>query len=170
MYLCGILVSVYTALLYIWFRSDVFDDLVARGIRKREIRRRMKGAWQFWFYRELENEYGLGIYGKLVCLYVPVWGIATAFHILLGWFSAASVIDAVLLGGLSVFVSAMIFYTRARLNRRIVGSSFLLLGWKKTVNRKGLHLHTDYYSTVLDLFLAGIPLIYAWLIQCSYNF
>jgi hypothetical protein len=163
-YLYGILVSVSSALLYIWFRSDVFDGLVARGIRKREIRRRMKGAWQFWFYRELEIEYGLGVYGKLVCLYVPVWGIVTVFHILLGWFSAVTVIDTILLGGLSFFASAMIFYTRTRLNRRIIGSPFLLLGWKKNVNRKGQHLYTDYYSTVLDLFLAAFPMVYILLI------
>lgn len=168
MYWIGVLLSVCSALLYVWFRSDIIDDLMARGIRKRDIYTRLKGARQFWFYQELEASYGLGLYGKLVCLYIPIWGSVTGLHLLLGWIPAISVAAALLMGGFSLFVSIMIFYTRIRGNRRAIGNPFLLLAWKKIKNRRGEYLRTDYYSTVLDLFLAIIPALYIWLVRCFY--
>ena len=164
-YLLGLLISIGSGLLYAWFRSDVFDDLISRGIRKRDIRQKMKGIRQYWFYQELEAAYGLGLYGKLMRLYVPVWGIITVFHILFGWIAALSAVDIGLMNVMSLFLSVMILYTRIRLNCRIVGTPFVLLAWKKIMNRKGAYMRTDYYFTALDLTLAAFPLACIWVSQ-----
>ena len=58
-YLVGILFCLVIALSYAAFRDEAFQDLRHRKIRKRDIRQKQKGALNFWFYTELEKEYGL---------------------------------------------------------------------------------------------------------------
>ena len=156
----GICACIVFALIYPCFRMEVFDELISRGIRKREIRQKMKGYRNFWLYEEVENTYGLGYYGKMMRQYVGLYLLVTVLHITFGWINGFAGLDVAIMTLLCLYVTVMIFYTRLRCNRRVIGSTFVLFAWKKTRNRKGKLLHTDYYSIVFDVLFATVPLVF----------
>ncbi|MBQ9780538.1 MAG: hypothetical protein IJW00_06300 [Clostridia bacterium] len=168
-YFVGIMFCLVMALAYPAFRADAFAELRHCRIRKRDIRQKQKGALNFWFYTELEKAYGLGKYGVLLRVYPIVAGIVTVFHIFLGWIKALAVVDIALVSLTALYLSVIIFYACIRRNRRLFDAAFLLWGMKETKSfvPKGKLVPTDkngflieYYSTIFDLILAALPLIF----------
>ena len=169
-YLVGILFCLVIALVYAAFRDEAFQGLRHRKIRKRDIRQKQKGALNFWFYTELEKEYGLGKYGVLLRLYPIVAGSFTVLHITLGWMEALTLTDLILAVLVAVYLSVLTLYACIRRNRRLFGQAFLLLAWRETKNpvengrilipksRNGNRI--EYFSSILDLILAASPLIF----------
>lgn len=156
----GIVACIVLALLYPVFRMEVFDELISRGIRKRDIRRKMKGFRNFWLYDEIEKNYGLGFYGKMIRQYVGLYTMITILHIALGWINSLAGADVALMTYLCLNAVVMIFYSRIRINRRLFGSTFVLFAWEKTLNRNSKLLHTNYYSTIFDILFAAVPLVF----------
>ena len=169
-YLVGILFCLVIALAYAAFRDEAFQGLRHRKIRKRDIRQKQKGALNFWFYTELEKEYGLGKYGILLRLYPIAAGIFTVLHITFGWMEALALPDLILAGLTALYLSAITLYACIRRNRRLFGQAFLLLAWRETKSpvEKGRWLvpkskngnWMEYYSSILDLILAVSPLVF----------
>ena len=169
-YLVGILFCLVIALAYPAFRDEAFQDLRHRKIRKRDIRQKQKGALNFWFYTELEKEYGLGRYGILLRLYPIVAGMFTVLHISLGWMEALAAVDLILSGLPALYLSAITLYACIRRNRRLFGQAFLLLAWRESTDtvpkdkilepksKNGHYIH--YYSSVFDLILTLSPLVF----------
>ena len=169
-YLVGILFCFVMFLAYFAFRAEAFESLRHRKIRKRDIRQKQKGALNFWFYTELEKEYGLGKYGTLLRLYPIAAGTFTVLHITLGWMEALTLPDLILAGLIALYLSVLTLYACIRRNRRLFGQAFLLLAWRETKNpvEKGRWLvpkskngnWMEYYSSILDLILTVSPLIF----------
>ena len=169
-YLVGILFCLVIALVYAAFRDEAFQGLRHRKIRKRDIRQKQKGALNFWFYTELEKEYGLGKYGILLRLYPIVAGSFTVLHIIFGWLEALALPDLILAGLTALYLSVLTLYACIRRNRRLFGQALLLLAWRETKSpvEKGRWLvpkskngnWMEYYSSVFDLILAVSPLIF----------
>lgn len=169
-YLVGILFCLVIALAYAAFRDEAFQGLRYRKIRKRDIRQKQKGALNFWFYTELEKDYGLGKYGILLRLYPIVAGSFTVLHITFGWMESLTTLDLILAVLVSVYLSVLTLYACIRRNRRLFGQAFLLLAWRETKSpvengrillpksRNGNRI--EYFSSVLDLILAVSPLIF----------
>ena len=169
-YLVGILFCLVIALVYAAFRDEAFQDLRHRKIRKRDIRQKQKGALNFWFYTELEKEYGLGKYGILLRLYPIAAGSFTVFHITLGWMESLATPDLILAGLTALYLSAITLYACIRRNRRLFGQALLLLAWRESTDtvpkdkilepksKNGNWM--EYYSSILDLILAVSPMIF----------
>jgi hypothetical protein len=169
-YLVGILFCLVIALAYAAFRDEAFQGLRHRKIRKRDIRQKQKGALNFWFYTELEKAYGLGKYGILLRLYPIVAGTFTVLHITFGWMDALALPDLILAGLTALYLSVLTLYACIRRNRRLFGQALLLLAWRETKNpvEKGRWLvpkskngnWMEYYSSVFDLILTVLPLVF----------
>ena len=169
-YLVGILFCFVMFLAYFVFRAEAFESLRHRKIRKRDIRQKQEGALNFWFYTELEKEYGLGKYGILLRIYPIAAGSFTVLHITFGWMDALALPDLILAGLTALYLSAITLYACIRRNRRLFGQAFLLLAWRETKNpvengrilipksRNGNRI--EYFSSILDLILAASPLIF----------
>lgn len=169
-YLVGILFCLVIALVYAAFRDEAFQGLRHRKIRKRDIRQKQKGALNFWFYTELEKEYGLGKYGILLRLYPIAAGSFTVLHITFGWMDALALPDLILAGLTALYLSVLTLYACIRRNRRLFGQAFLLLAWRESKSpvengrilipksRNGNRI--EYFSSILDLILAVSPLIF----------
>ena len=169
-YLVGILFCLVIALVYAAFRDEAFQDLRHRKIRKRDIRQKQKGAMNFWFYTELEKEYGLGRYGVFLRLYPIVAGSFTVLHITLGWIEALALPDLILAGLTALYLSVLTLYACIRRNRRLFGQAFLLLAWRESTDtvpkdkilepksKNGHYIY--YYSSVFDLILAVSPMVF----------
>ena len=169
-YLVGILFCLVIALAYAAFRDEAFQGLRYRKIRKRDIRQKQKGAMNFWFYAELEKAYGLGRYGVFLRLYPIVAGSFTVFHVTFGWMETLSLPDLILAVLVAVYLSVLTLYACIRRNRRLFGQAFLLLALRETKSpvENGRILipkskngnWMEYYSSILDLILAALPLIF----------
>lgn len=169
-YLVGILFCLVIALAYAAFRDEAFQDLRHRKIRKRDIRQKQKGALNFWFYTELEKEYGLGRYGVLLRLYPIVAGSFTVLHITFGWMESLATPDLILAVLVAVYLSVLTLYACIRRNRRLFGSAFVLWAWQEIkggeprskilVPRSENGNYIQYYSSVSDLILAASPLVF----------
>lgn len=169
-YLVGILFCLVIALAYAAFRDEAFQDLRHRKIRKRDIRQKQKGALNFWFYTELEKAYGLGTYGVLLRLYPIVAGSFTVLHITLGWTEALALPDLLLATATSLYLSVIILMACMSRNRRLFGQAFIGLEFRETKIpvKKGKILtprsakgnYIDMYSSVFDIILTAVPLIF----------
>lgn len=167
-YLVGIVFCLVMALAYAAFRFEMFEELRARHIRKRDIRQKQKGALNFWFYTELEKEYGLGKYGVLLRLYPIVAGTFTALHITFGWIDGLAVFDLILAALIALYLSAITLAACLGRNRRLFGSAWIMMETKesKMPVKKGMILtpkskngnYIDTYSSFFDLILAALPL------------
>ena len=169
-YLVGILFCIVFSLAYPAFRSEAFEELRHRKIRKRDIRQKQKGAMNFWFYTELEKAYGLGKYGVLLRLYPIVAGTFTALHIPFGWIEALALPDLLLATATALFLSAIILLACMNRNRRLFGQAFVALAYRETKSyvpkgkiftpktKKGFYIET--YSSFLDLILTVLPLAF----------
>ena len=156
----GIAACLFLAVLYPYFRYEIFEELLSRRIRKRDIRQKMKGAGNFWLYREIEAAYGLGWYGKLMRHYTLTLPAVAVLHLALGWVDRLAGADMAIMSLLCVTASVLIFYTGIRRNRRSMGSAFILFAWSKTYGKTGKHLHTEVYSTFIDIAFAAFPLVF----------
>ncbi len=165
-YAIGFVACICFVLLYPYFRNEIIDELQSRVIRTRDIRQKLKGMKNFWFYTEVDTAYGLGLYGKLTCAYPLVFCFAVGFHMLLGWWNLLAVLDIAAITLLTALCSILILYTRLRTNLRLFGSRFLLLGRHVRKNRRGLLLEKNYYSTVFDLICTAFPWIFPTLMVC----
>ena len=169
-YLVGILFCFVMFLAYFAFRAEAFESLRHRKIRKRDIRQKQKGALNFWFYTELEKEYGLGKYGVLLRLYPIVAGTFTALHIPFGWMEALALPDLLLATATALYLSAIILMACMSRNRRLFGKAFIGLEFRETKVpvKKGKILtprsakgnYIDTYSSVIDFILTAVPLIF----------
>ena len=169
-YLVGILFCFVMFLAYFAFRAEAFESLRHRKIRKRDIRQKQKGAMNFWFYTELEKEYGLGKYGILLRLYPIVAGTFTALHIPFGWMEALALPDLLLATVTALYLSAIILAACMSRNRRLFGSAWIVMESKesKMPVKKGAILtpkskngnYIDTYSSFFDLILAALPLAF----------
>ncbi len=169
-YLVGILFCFVMFLAYFAFRAEAFESLRHRKIRKRDIRQKQKGALNFWFYTELEKEYGLGKYGILFRLYPIVAGTFTALHIPFGWMEALALPDLLLATATALYLSAIILMACMSRNRRLFGKAFIGLEFRETKVpvKKGKILtprsakgnYIDTYSSVIDFILTAVPLIF----------
>ena len=169
-YLVGILFCFLIALAYPAFRWEMFEELRARHIRKRDIRHKQKGALNFWFYTELEKAYGLGKYGILLRLYPIVAGLLTILHITLGWIDALALPDLITVSMTAVYLSVIILVACFNRNRRLFGSGLILLAKRETksyVRKSNIFVPKtkdgfliEYYSTGYDLILAVAPLVF----------
>ena len=168
-YLVGIFFCLILSLLYPAFRYEIFEELRARHIRKRDIRQRQKGALNFWFYTALEKEYGLGKFGVLLRLYPIVAGIFTALHIPFGWIDELAVFDLILATLTALYLSAIILAACLGRNRRLFGSAWIMMESKESKmpvkkdkiltpkSKNGNYIDT--YSSFFDLILAALPLV-----------
>ena len=166
----GILFCVALAFAYPAFRMEAFEMLRARHIRKRDIRHKQKGALNFWFYTELEKEYGLGKYGVLLRLYPVVTGTFIVLHIFLGWIEALTLPDLILATVTALYLSVMILVACMSRNRRLFGQAFVTLVYRETRSyvprdkiltpktKEGFYIET--YSSFLDLILTALPLAF----------
>lgn len=169
-YYMGIMFCFFIALAYAAFREEAFAELRFRHIRKRDIRQKQKGALNFLFYTEIEKAYGLGKYGLLLRMYPIVAGTLTILHVTLGWIHAFAVFDLVLVTLTALYLSVIIFSACIRRNRRLFNSSFVLWGMRETrsfvpkdkilIPKTKDGFQIIYYSTVLDLILAILPLVF----------
>ena len=169
-YLVGILFCLVLAFAYPAFRDEATEGLRHRKIRKRDIRQKQKGAMNFWFYTELEKEYGLGTYGILLRIYPIVAGTFTVLHITCGWMEALTLPDLILSSLTAAYLSVLILCACIRRNRRLFGQAFLLLAWQETKDpvpkdkilepksKNGNFI--QYYSSVFDLILVVSPLVF----------
>ena len=166
-YLVGILFCFVMFLAYFAFRLEAFEMLRHRKIRKRDIRQKQEGALNFWFYNELEKEYGLGKYGVLLRLYPVVAGTFTALHIPFGWIEALALLDLALATVTALYMSAIILAACMSRNRRLFGRAFILMECRETrsyvpkgkiltpMTKDGFYIET--YSSILDLILTVLP-------------
>ena len=166
-YLVGILFCFVMFLAYFVFRAEAFESLRHRKIRKRDIRQKQEGALNFWFYNELEKEYGLGKYGVLLRLYPVVAGTFTALHISFGWIEALAWLDLALATVTALYLSAIILAACMSRNRRLFGRAFILMESRETrsyvpkgkiltpMTKDGFYIET--YSSILDLILTVLP-------------
>ena len=169
-YLVGILFCLVIALVYAAFRDEAFQDLRHRKIRKRDIRQKQKGAMNFWFYTELEKAYGLGTYGVLLRLYPIAAGSLTVLHITFGWMETLAWLDLALATVTALYLSAIILAACMSRNRRLFGRAFILMESRETKIpvKKGKILtprsakgnYMDMYSSVFDIILTAVPLIF----------
>ncbi len=169
-YLVGIFFCLSIILAYPAFRWEAFEELRARHVRKRDIRHKLKGALNFWFYTELEKAYGLGKYGILLRLYPIVAGLLTILHIALGWIDALALPDLITVSMTAVYLSVIILVAGYNRNRRLFGSGFILLAKRETksyVHKSKIFVPKtkdgfliEYYSTGYDLILAAAPLVF----------
>ena len=169
-YLVGILFCLVIALAYAAFRDEAFQDLRHRKIRKRDIRQKQKGAMNFWFYTELEKAYGLGTYGVLLRLYPIAAGSLTVLHITFGWMETLAWLDLALATVTALYLSAIILAACMSRNRRLFGRAFILMECRETKIpvKKGKILtprsakgnYIDMYSSVFDIILTAVPLIF----------
>lgn len=157
-YYVGLMFCLVLPMVYPIFRSEATAELLSRGIRIRDIRRKQKGAGNFWFYIELEAAYGLGRYGKLLRLYPIIAGTLTAVHIPLGWITFLSVPDLVAVTVTALYLSAMILMVCVRRNRRLFGETFVLWGKRIKRNHAGKRLYIEHYSIIFDLAVIALPL------------
>ena len=169
-YLVGILFCFVLFLAYFAFRAEVFEMLRHRKIRKRDIRQKQEGALNFWFYTELEKEYGLGKYGVLLRLYPIVTGTFTALHIPFGWIEALALPDLILATVTALYLSAIILMACMSRNRRLFGKAFIGVEYResKIPVKKGKILtprsakgnYIDMYSSFFDIVLTVVPLFF----------
>lgn len=159
-YAIGMTAGIFFVFLYPYFRQEIFDELISRGIRTRDIRQKLKGVNNFWLYTEVEAAYGLGMYRKLTCVYLLFACVAVGFHIVLGWWDYLAVLDIVAITLLTTLCSLLILYTRLRVNHRLFESRFLLFGWQARKNKRGMLLEKNYYSTIFDLAYTAFPWIF----------
>ncbi|MBR5123821.1 MAG: hypothetical protein IKU90_01715 [Clostridia bacterium] len=166
-YIIGILFCLILAMAYPAFRMEVTEELRHRKIRKRDIRQKQKGIMNFWFYTELEKEYGLGKYGTLLRLYPIVAGTFTALHIPFGRVEALALPDLILATATALYLSVIILSACINRNRRLFGKPFILWGWQrvKNVGSRRFEVRKDgtylqHYSTLFDLILSASPLVF----------
>ncbi len=169
-YVIGILFCLILAMVYPIFRMEATEILRHRKIRKRDIRQKQKGAMNFWFYAELEKEYGLGRYGVLLRLYPIVAVLFILFHTALAWVSPLAVLDLAMAAVVALYLSAIILAACMSRNRRLFGKPFLFWGWQrvKNVGSKRFEVRGDgtylqHYSTLFDLILTVLPLVFPWM-------
>lgn len=159
-YTIGFAACVCFALLYPYFRNEIFDELQSRGIRTRDIRHKIKGIKNFWLYTEVDSTYGLGVYGKLTRVYPIVFCLTVGFHIFFGWWDFLAVLDITFITLLTALCSVLILFTRFRINSRLFGNHFLLLGWHERKSKKGKLLEKNHYSTIFDIVYTVLPWIF----------
>ncbi len=159
-YFVGLMFCLILSMVYPIFRSEATAELESRGIRTRDIRRKQKGARNFWFYTELETAYGLGKYGKLLQLYPVVAGTLTALHIPFGWIQSLSVLALAAVSVTALYLSVMILMTCIRRNRRHFGEAFVLWGKREEKNRAGKRYSIEYSSVIFDIIVIALPLAF----------
>lgn len=72
-YSMQIIFLLYSLLLYANFRSGIYHHLRLRKISKTAIRKKQKGFCNYWFYRDIHKNYGLGFAYGLNIAYSLTW-------------------------------------------------------------------------------------------------
>ena len=143
------LVSLYSLLLYGYLRNGIYSHLRLRKISKTAIGKHQKGFRNYWFYRDIQKDYGLGILYSVNMSYLWMWLI---HHSLLplaalwSWlkqllliyscFLCLLQIPAVIIASVNVyreeFGTAFVLLAKDRKTGKLRSSLFELLAWAGT--------------------------------------
>lgn len=135
--------SLYSLLLYGYFRSGIYSHLRLRKISKTAIRKNQKGFRNYWLYRDIQKTYGLGfIYGLHTAYF---WGWLLHFSMMplaaaFSWLKQPLWICSCLLGLLEI---PAVIFASVNENRAECGTTFVLLARNKETKK--------FRSSVIDL-------------------
>ncbi len=111
---------------YSLFRVSVASWLERRRIRKIDVRQRMKGARNYWWYEEVHKAYGLGKLYFLNKSAVIIYTVTLGLSLLFGWVKPATPIISLLYAALSVIISAMSIFSSVQSNLECHGRPVVL--------------------------------------------
>lgn len=136
--------SLYGLLLYANLRSGIYTHLRLRKISKTSIRKNQKGFRNYWFYQNIQKNYGLGLAYGLNVAYLLTWLLHLAMALLgliLPWLQLPVLLCASLL---CLIELPAVFWAAGNEYRAEFGSSFILLARKKETGK--------FCSSLIDLF------------------
>ena len=159
-YLTGIAICLIMLIPYACFRGEVFKEIHERGIRSREIYKRMTGFVNWLWYRGLDRSFGCRMASVLAIISSFLLPLVTVYYSSLGWWEVmpplALQIPVIVLG---VFTSVMVGYTVVSRNYRLFESPFIFFGAIRIRNVRGNFLNTAYYSVILDFLYILLPTV-----------
>ena len=144
-YTLHILIVVYNLLLYMNFRSGIYDYLRLSKMSKTNIRKSRKGFQNYWFYRSINEQKPLGILYYLNYIYLISSVIYSIITLALGYIKILQPFFLVFSSLLCLIqilpnIFSSIYSCQARF-----GKPFVLLAWSNTPFLRRL------YSSLLDM-------------------
>lgn len=112
---------------YVFFRSAMGSWLERRKIRKREIRRLMKGKRNFWWYEAIHNEYGIGVIyfiNKFVTIAYPIGAVLS---VLFNWIKVIAPITSIINALVCLSVAVLSVFEMIQSNLDNYKAPFILL-------------------------------------------
>ncbi|MBO5050972.1 MAG: hypothetical protein J6D31_02140 [Clostridia bacterium] len=125
---------IYTAIQYFLFRDGLHSHMRRRGITERQIDILKEGKRNFWFYRALHDEYGLGFFYHINRMFL--W-LAIPFFLclaLLGLFSFMRWPLVTWSVAIHILSAAMSIFSTTGENLKKYGKPFVF--WKKAKGQK----------------------------------
>lgn len=160
MFFClQIFFSLFSLLFYGYLRSGIYSQLRLRKISKTTIKRKRKGFQNYWFYRDIQKNYGLGwIYGLNLAYF---WGWIVHLSIVLpaiafSWLKFPVFVCSCLLSLLEI---PAVIFASVNENRAEFGTGFVLMAKCKDTKK--------FRSSLIDLFVWLGP---AFLVYLSYRY
>ena len=158
LYPACIIACVVSLIPYFCFRTEVYNLLHGRGIRTKEIYRRMNGPFKLLWYLRVAQDFSMRPASVLSIIWTSLWLPVTLYVSVFGWWEAIpSLALCIPMAVLMAATSAILGYTVVNRNIRLFESPFVLFCALRVRNQRGNFLNTAYYSVILDFILMLLP-------------
>lgn len=147
--------SIFSLLFYGYLRSGIYSHLRLRKISKTAIKRNLKGFRNYWFYRDVQKNYGLGWIYRLHLAYFWGWIFHLSMALLavaLSWMKLPVLICSCLLALLEI---PAVVFASINENREEFGTGFVLLAKCKDTKK--------FRSSLIDLFAWSFTAFFVYL-------
>ena len=154
-YWMQIIFSLYSLLMYAIFRGGIYSHLRLRKISKTAIERNRKGFRNYWLYRDIQKNYGLGFIYGLNMTYFWGWLVHLSMALLaiaFSWLELPLFICSCLLCLLEI---PAVIFASVNENRAEFGNAFVLLAMTKETGKLN--------SSLIDLFSWVFPIVLVYL-------
>ena len=150
--LCNIFLLIPCVFIYSFFRTEIFKHCRALKIRKRDIRKKMKGLKNYWFYSLLHKEINLGVfyYLNLVFLILLILFLVLSLLSFVGFLKTPIIVCGIILGTFAIPIGCI---SLSSSNIESFGKPFV---WFRVIKKSdGRRM----FVSLLDWFFPFSPLV-----------
>lgn len=148
-YFASMLFLALPPIYYASFRLAVDSWLRRKKISKSRMKKLKKGKQNYWWYKALHEEVGLGMIYPLNKLFTILYPIELCLSLLLGWIRSFAPVISFLYAIISLLLAGMTLFSSVQHNIDEYGAPIVIL---RRTKRNGFD------SSILDLAMAAFPL------------
>lgn len=143
-YICNIICAIFALFVYVSFRFGVDSYLRVHKNSKSFIRKNKKGYLNYWTYKKINDEIGLGYIFHLNILLLSLTFLYSLISVCFGWVDFLSLPIAVCNVILCICQIPAIIFSDIYLNLEYYKKKFVIL----TKNKSGRGFHSSFYAII----------------------